>query len=78
MSDVVEPEQAEQPEPAAVKPPPMSLAAAVRQLNELPGAEQEAALRQLGELPIGKTKYPIRGVMASVYDTLANRVQDDD
>lgn len=43
---------------------------ALEQLDQLPAAETEPALETLGRLPIGKTKFPVLGFMATVYEEM--------
>ena len=59
-------------------PPAADVRTALNALSALPGPDEAPALKQLGELPIGKTRYPVRGVMATVYDTLAGIEPQDD
>lgn len=55
---------------------------ALDQLDQLPAEGVEAALDTLGRLPIGKTKFPVLGFMATVYEEMVKsdeqRAADDD
>ncbi|MEM6561016.1 MAG: hypothetical protein AAF656_05420 [Planctomycetota bacterium] len=43
---------------------------ALDELEQLPAEGVEPALDTLGRLPIGKTKFPVLGFMATVYEEM--------